>query len=632
MPEPHAFCLLKTPGRVHLRLMATSDLHAHILPYDYYADRPCDRVGLVRTAGLIAAARAGAVNCLLLDNGDFLQGNPMGDYFAQPGALASGAVHPIIAAMNLAGYDAATLGNHEFNYGLDFLAQALAGAAFPVVSANVARRLGASPGDDQTLLPPYVILERKLADGGGQAQLIRIGIIGFLPPQTVQWDREHLEGRVFSRDILAVAKALVPRMKAQGADIIIALSHSGIGPIGDTDGRENVSTALAQVAGIDALIAGHSHQVFPSAEFIGIADVDPARSTIAGKPAVMPGFHGSHLGVIDLLLEHRDGRWRVADFTAELHPTPVPVPAGGSALGRAIESAVAADHAATLTYTRRAIGHTEQPLNTYFALLAPCAALRLVAAAQAAHVTRLLVGRPEAALPVLAAVAPFKTGGRGGPLYFTDVAVGDMALRHAADLYTFPNSIAALRLTGADLADWLERAVSLYRQIIPGGTDQPLIDPDFPSYNFDLIQGLGYQIDLGQPARHDRHGGLVYPDARRIRHLTWRGTALDPKAQFILATNSYRAAGSGGFPATTPDRRVETGPDSIRDILLRHIAQEGTAAAFAAPEWGFTPMPGTSAGFDTGAAAHDHRDEVAQLRLEPLADTADGFARFRLRL
>ncbi|MDP4032088.1 MAG: bifunctional 2',3'-cyclic-nucleotide 2'-phosphodiesterase/3'-nucleotidase [Pseudorhodobacter sp.] len=630
MSAQHAFSNQTTPGRAHMRLMATTDLHVHILPYDYYTDRPAARIGLARTAALIAEARQEAANCLLVDNGDFLQGNPMGDYIAGQGGRAPCAVHPMFTAMNLLGYEAATLGNHEFNYGLDFLMSALAGAAFPVVAANIARQLGASAHDDQTLLPPYVILNRTITDGTGEAHPIRIGVIGFVPPQVVQWDKAHLAGRVFSRDIVATAAALVPRMKAEGADIIIALAHTGIGATTVSDSRENAATALARIAGIDALVTGHSHLVFPSPAFAGLADVDPVRGTICGKPAVMPGFHGSHLGLIDLLLEWQGDGWRLTDFTVEARP--VGDAADHTATGTAIAAAVRSDHTATLAYARRSIGHTAQPLNTYFALLAPSPAVRLVADAQAAQVACLLAGTPDAALPILSAAAPFKTGGRSGPGHFCDVPAGDMALRHAADLYIFPNSIAALRLTGAELADWLERAVSLYRQITPGQADQPLIDADFPCYDFDLIHGLGFQIDLGQPARHDRHGGLVHPAARRIRHLTWHGTALDPSAQFIVATNSYRASGSGGFPITPGNQLDLPGRDNIRDILLRHIAETGTASAFAAPEWRFAPMPGTSVTFESGPAARAHLAEVAALRLDPLADTDNGFTRFRLHL
>ena len=260
----HPFSARAAAGQAHLRIMETTDLHVHVWPYDYYSDRAVDTVGLARTAAHIADIRSEATNSLLLDNGDFLQGNPMGDYIAYERGMKDGDMHPIITAMNTVGFDASTLGNHEFNYGLDFLMKSLAGANFPIVSANVVKERGASPTADTTLVKPYVILDRELTDGAGEKHPIRIGLIGFVPPQIMNWDRKHLEGNVTARDILETARAYVPQMREEGADIIIALSHSGIGSADETDLMENASVPLAAIDGIDALVTGHSHLVFTS--------------------------------------------------------------------------------------------------------------------------------------------------------------------------------------------------------------------------------------------------------------------------------------------------------------------------------------------------------------------------------
>ena len=153
----------------------------------------------------------------------------MGDYIAYERGMKEGDQHPVITAMNTVGFDASTLGNHEFNYGISFLMKSLAGAGFPAVCANIAKKTGASPREDETLLPPYVILDRELTDGAGKSHPIKIGLIGFVPPQVMNWDRKHLEGNMQARDIVECARAYVPEMKEKGADIIIALSHSGIG-------------------------------------------------------------------------------------------------------------------------------------------------------------------------------------------------------------------------------------------------------------------------------------------------------------------------------------------------------------------------------------------------------------------
>ena len=259
----HPFSVRAQGGQAHLRIMETTDIHVHVYPYDYYADKEIDTVGLARTASLIEDIRAEATNSVLFDNGDFLQGNPMGDYIAYERGMPEGAMHPVIEAMNTLGFDASTLGNHEFNYGLEFLMNSVSGAAFPIVSANVVTKMGATPAEDETLVPPYVILDREVTDGAGETHAIRIGVIGFVPPQIMNWDRKHLEGKVEARDIVRAAQAHVPRIREEGADIVIALSHSGIGAVEHEEGMENAAIPLAGVEGIDVILTGHSHLVFP---------------------------------------------------------------------------------------------------------------------------------------------------------------------------------------------------------------------------------------------------------------------------------------------------------------------------------------------------------------------------------
>jgi 2',3'-cyclic-nucleotide 2'-phosphodiesterase/3'-nucleotidase len=224
----HPFSLRAQAGQAHLRIMETTDIHVHVFPYDYYGDRPVDTVGLARTASLVGGIRAESTNSILLDNGDFLQGNPMGDYMAYERGMSEGDVHPMIAAMNTLGFDASTLGNHEFNYGLPFLMNSVAGAAFPW-SAPTSRPRWAAPPPGHDAGSALCHARQDLTDGAGESHPIRIGIIGFVPPQIMTWDRRHLEGNVQVRDIVAAAQAYVPQMREEGAEIIIALSHSGIG-------------------------------------------------------------------------------------------------------------------------------------------------------------------------------------------------------------------------------------------------------------------------------------------------------------------------------------------------------------------------------------------------------------------
>lgn len=633
----HPFSAKAAPRQAHLRLMETTDLHVNVFPYDYYADKETPTVGLARTASIIKAIRSEATNALLFDNGDFLQGNPLGDYIAYERGMKDGDIHPVIAAMNTLDYDAGTLGNHEFNYGLDYMDRVIAKANYPIVSANLAKgSLAASPTEDGRFVPPYVVLDREIALGDGSRQPIRIGVIGFLPPQITVWDAQHLKDKAATRGVVETARALVPRLRAENVDLVVALSHSGIAAGSPDDASaENASLQLASVEGIDVILTGHQHLRFPGEDFEAIEGADAKAGTLNGKPAVMAGFWGSDLGLVDLLLEHEDGKWRVVSSEVELRPIFERVDRQTKALvgsEPAVLAAAQTEHDATLAYVRRPVGETSAPLHSYFALVADDPSVQIVNLAQLWYMKEILASTELAELPLLSAAAPFKSGGRSGPDYYTDIPAGPIAIRNVADLYLYPNTVQAVRVTGADVKNWLEMSAGIFRQIEPGKADQPLIADGFPSYNYDVIDGVTYRIDVTQPARFNKDGELVAPEASRIVDLRYEGNPIDPDQEFVVATNNYRAGGGGKFPGIGPDKIVFVAPDANRDVLIRYIIEQKTIDPEADGNWRFAETPDTSVVFETGPGSAAHLDGVKALAPQPIGRSEAGYARYRIDL
>ncbi len=631
----HPFSAMAATNQAHLRILSTTDLHTHVHPYDYYADKPIDTVGLSRTASIIEEVRAESTNSILVDNGDFLQGNPMGDYIAYERGMKEGDLHPVIEGMNVLGYDCGTLGNHEFNYGVEFMDKVISGANFPIVSSNFVDTLGANARGDKTHIKPYVILDRDVVDGDGNSHVIKIGLIGFLPPQIMNWDSRHLQGKFNARDILESAKGWVPEMQEAGADIIIALSHSGISTEPSFDGQGNAALYLAGVDGIDALVTGHSHLVFPSDAYESNELMDVAAGTLQGKPTTMGGFWGSHMGLIDLMLEHEAGEWRVVTSQSSTRPISERIERVNNPLVddfQPILDATQQVHEETLEYVRRAVGETEAPLHSYFALVADDPSVQIVSHAQTWYTEQMMKGTEWEGLPILSAAAPFKAGGRGGAEYYTDVKVGPVAIKNVSDLYLYPNTTRAVLIDGATVQEWLERSASIFNQITAGEADQILLNPDMPSYNFDVIDGVTYEIDLTQAPKYNRSGEAINPDSNRIVNLQFGGAPIDRAQMFVVATNNYRASGGGSFPGADGTTVIFEGPDTNRDVIVRYIVEQGTINPKADANWTFAPAPGTSVLFETGPAGIGYADSVEGVNIEPAGDGADGFALYRINL
>ncbi|MEK8049017.1 bifunctional 2',3'-cyclic-nucleotide 2'-phosphodiesterase/3'-nucleotidase [Ideonella sp. DXS22W] len=618
-------------AELKLRILETTDLHMNLLAWDYYQDKPTDEYGLARTATLIKAARAEAKNSLLFDNGDLIQGSPLGDYVARVKPLPAGQVHPAYKVLNALGVDAGNIGNHEFNYGLPFLRQVIAGAAFPYVSANVTLDDGdGNPANDKPAFTPYVILERSFADETGAKRTLKIGVIGFVPPQILTWDRAQLTGRVTVQDIQETARRYVPEIRAKGADLVVAIPHSGF-ERGETPRfAENSVARLAEIPGIDAILFGHSHGEFPGRFFASYPKVDLARGTINGVPSVMPGRWGDHLGVVDLVLDDSRGAWKVKDSRAEIRP--IRDRATRKALVEPdplVAQLIAPEHEATLRYVRGEVARSTAPITSYFAQVADDPSVQLVNNAQIAYAKRALAGTEYEGLPIVSAAAPFKSGGRMGWSYYTDIPAGTLSIRHIADLYIYPNTIKAVKLSGAQVREWLEMSAGAFRRIDPQGpAEQALIDERYVPYNFDMIDGLSYRIDVTQPARYDVAGKLVAPEARRIVDLRHQGQPVKDDAPFIVVTNNYRAAGGGSFPGLDGRQIVMDAPDENREALVQYLRSADRLDPSADGNWRIQPVPGVSLRFTSSAAGIAQLPRTPQVRL--VKDNGDGSALYEL--
>ncbi|MPX90979.1 bifunctional 2',3'-cyclic-nucleotide 2'-phosphodiesterase/3'-nucleotidase [Salinivibrio sp. VYel1] len=579
---------------VNLRVIETTDIHTNVMDYDYYKNKPSQKIGLVRAATVVKQARDEAQNALLVDNGDLIQGSPMGDYMASKG-IKPGEVHPVYKAMNLLNYEVGNIGNHEFNYGLAFLKESINDANFPYINANV---FDAETGEHY--FDPYLIKEYQLKDEDGDSHTIKVGYIGFVPPQIMTWDKANLEGKVIAKDIKQTAEKLVPEMKAKGADVVVAIPHSGISQAPYKAMAEDSVYYLTDVDGIDAIAFGHSHAVFPGEDFANIPGADIEKGTINGVASVMAGRWGSHVGVIDLALEQVDGQWQVTDSNA--HARPIFDRANNKALveaDKAILDAVEADHKATQDFVNQPIGKANDVMYSYLALLQDDPTVQIVNLAQQDYVDRMIQGDPDLAdLPVVSAAAPFKAGGRkNDPSNFTEVEAGQLTFRNAADLYLYPNTLVALKVSGAELTQWLECSAGQFNQIDPNAAQpQSLINWDgFRTYNFDVIDGVEYQIDVTQPARYDGGCNEVNPEASRIVNLTYQGKPVDPEQTFLVATNNYRAYGAK-FPGTGSDHIAFAAPDENRTVVANYISrvseEEGEVTVSADNNWSIAPIKG----------------------------------------
>ena len=559
----------------HLRLVLTTDSHGTLGPVH---GRSGDPQGLLAMRESLARLRTRPDATLLLDNGDMIQGDAEADWHGQrPGALP-----PIVRAMDQLGCRAATVGNHDLDFGLDRFAEIAGASAFPWLSANLHRTDGRADS-----WQPWVMLDVDLGTGPP----LRLGLFGVTPPQTIAWAGRRLAGSLRADPIVPAAARAVADLRDAGADLVVGLCHTGPGRTDGRDAAENAGRALAALDGIDALVLGHSHGELPAPSPAGTPG---AVGRLLGRPAVQPPCLGRGLGVIDIEATATAARWDVTGITARserlVDGPPLVVPGLDAAKA---EATAALDDI---------VGHTTGPLFTHFALCGPDPATALVAQAQAEVVRRAARGTPAAELPLVSVAAPFHVPGPNHPETVFDLPAGPIRLRDLHDLHGFNSEITAAVMSGRDLIDWAERSAEVFATIPKGAQDAALLGGNRAGYLFDVIHGAAVTFDLSQPA------------GCRVSEMTLNGVPVAKLDAVLVAMTAYRRGGGGGVAAAGRGTELDTGaPIEVREALARLLAQ-GPVTPDLTRNWHIAPLGATAlVPTGPGAAAHLHHLPDASL-------------------
>jgi 2',3'-cyclic-nucleotide 2'-phosphodiesterase/3'-nucleotidase len=559
---------------VRVTVLGTTDLHGNVYNWDYFKNKEFDNsahddIGLAKVATLIKGVRADRKGepLLTLDAGDTIQGTPLAYYYAKKEPIGPGVVHPMARAMNLVGYDAAALGNHEFNYGIDLLRTFESQLNFPLLGANAV-----DPATKRPMFKPYIIRKFKVAG----RRTIKVGVLGLTNPGIAIWDKANVEGRMEFPGLVEQAKKFVPEMKARGCDLVVISAHSGA----DTSSSygdalpypENAATLVAQqVRNVDAILVGHAHKEIPQ-RF--------ERNTRTGQQVLIcePYYWGMRLAVMDFVLKEvytRSGarRWAIVGAGSQL------LNSNTVDADPRVAAAVQAQHETVISYVNSVIGTSTQALSAARALVEDVPIIDFVNYVQADAVKAGLSGA-DAALPVLSIAAPFSRS--------ASFPAGEVTVRDVAGLYIYDNTLLGVKITGAELRSYLEFTARYFRKVTGPGpftmaqvtnAVTPTAPNGTPDYNYDIVAGLDapltYDIDIAQD-----------PGAR-ILNLAYAGAPVTDAQQFVLAVNNYRQSGGGGFPAVATAPVVYNRQDEIRQLIIEWVQAHGVIdpAQFASQDW-----------------------------------------------
>lgn len=590
-----------------LRILATSDVHMHLTGWNAMQDAVTPGRGMDALACRIDAARHDAPGiCILVDNGDALQGTPVGTTCA---AWTKGAAHPWPAILNALDYDVLGLGNHDFDFGLPFLEQIVAQTQAPMLCASFAK--GGVKG-----VAPTTLLTRSVTCSDGVVRTVKIGVTSVLPPQTLLWNHSHLSGRVRFHPGVTAAKKAVQALRDAGAEVVVMLCHSGL-PACCADDSEDFAAKLAKdVDGIDALVMGHTHRLFPTTD--GPTDVH-------GVAAVMPGYGAEALGVIDLRLGWDGHHWRVIEQSSALH-----VIHRSEAPRPDLTDIAAPAIAATQTSLDVELGRTETGFHSYFSMLQSDVSCALIGRAMTREIAKHVADTDLSDLPLIASVSPAALGGHAGPANFVEVAPGVVRARHMAVLAPYTNTIWAAVMKGADLYRWAERSAAYFapRQ----DAKMRLVNPNMPSFNFDILQGLEAVIDPFRPAMFTPAGQLIDANARRVQSLTYKSQPVAPTQKFLLAMTSFRGAGGGAFPGLRGEPHVMRTDIDLLTALRKDVADGPLLPTSTPTTWRFTEAIGQRVVIETSPNARAHLHDIAHFDPKEIGVNAAGFLELSVAL
>lgn len=584
-----------------LVIMGTSDIHGHALPYDYMNDEVDESLGLSKIYTLVEEIREEYDNTLLFDVGDLIQGSVLADYEKNVEPLQEGDTHSLINVMNHMKYDAAAIGNHELtDYGLEYFHLATSKSEFPWLNANVYDH----DNTEAYYFKPYEILEKKI-DGNE----IKIGVVGFVPPQIMNWGSERLTGKIIAKEIIDEAEKIIPEVAKQ-SDIVIVLGHTGIDPSGKSS--ENVGYQLSQMEEIDALLLGHEHGVFPK-DFTNIEGVDAEKGLLNDVPTTMMGQWGSNLGRIDLELSYNNGEWEVIDGSSRVIPVNEDVESSPL-----VEDLMEEKHNKVLNYIRRPIVENDLPINSYFSRVIDSTLNQIINEAQIMYGQNFARNSEEyKEHNVLAAAAPFRAG-RGGPSDYTEID-GDITMSDINSIYMYPNTIRIVELTGQQVLDWLEHAAQNFNQIDPNSEEpQNIINDDFAGFYWDVIDGIEYEIDITKPL------------GERISNPTFQGQALNLEEKFLVVTNDHRAVGGGEFPHLNGATIVYESTTTNQEAIIEYLREsEGMPEI----DYNWSIKPFESKGdiiFYSSPKGEQHIEDADITSIQYLETNADGWGVYKL--